>query len=411
MQSTRPARNGVDANRIADVGEKLRTLGTELRFMFPEREHLIQQIIYALITREHVLVSGTFGTAKSDLLLTLFKIFPDAKMFPIELSRFMTEANIIGIPDPKKMREEGIVHYQRDGGILDADFVELDEFLDASEPLLRVLLGILNERQFKRGRQVEDARLHTAVACTNVDPDEALSKQPGLGAVLDRFLFHCKVGYLHAEENRRRMYQKFLNGEAPSVEIKLDDLKYLSWVAVDTNLFSNPYFIEVYDQIVEAFKNQVPGAIISDRRRCKLLQLVAANALLWGRYEIDIEDLMSIRWGLCMGGDTAQYDIFDKVAEPLIKAAKQNVPQNVDELQKKLLAELSLKIPDVSHQCSNDVLVNISRELVRLSKEVEEIKPTIASTEDEKKKVLSAIQKRLEDTTQIILTGGANVQP
>lgn len=397
MQQTRPVNGGIDLNKIAAIGEKLRTLVDELSMIFPERRHLIYQILYALLTKEHVLVFGPYGTGKSDLLHTLFKVFTNARIFSIALSKFMTEGNIIGLPDPKLMREKGEFHYRRDGGILDADFVELDELLDANWPLLRVLLGILNERQFKRGRQIEDAKLHTAVACTNADTEEAIRKQQELGAVIDRFLFHCKVSYLKSEESRRRMYQKFLSGEVPSVQIDLKELQCISDIIVDANQITDPYFIEVYDKIIEEYCKKSNSQIVSDRRKCKLLQLIEANALLYGRYEVVFEDIWAARWGLCMGNDTGQHDLFKSIAQPIIEEAVKKSRQNIDGLQKKLLAELKAKIPEIPKQAGSDELVELSRLLKRLKKEVEDVKPQLASTEDEKRQILKIIEPCMAD--------------
>ncbi|MDO8558558.1 MAG: AAA family ATPase [bacterium] len=392
MKQTRNGKPVVDLSRIAVIGEKLRQMADELILIFPERRHLIQQIIYALLTKEHVLVWGTYGTGKTDLLRTLFGVFRGARIFSIGFSKFMSEASIIGIPDPKRMREQGEVIYRRDGGILDADFAELDELFDSNAPLLRTLLGILNERQFKRGRQAEEAKLHTAVACTNGDPMEELKKHPELGAVVDRFLFQCRVEYLKSAESRRRMYAKFLTGERPSVSIDLDDLKYVSSIVVDANQITDPHFVEVYDELIGAYLKQIPTQVISDRRRCKLLQLVEANALLYGRYEVDFEDLMAIRWGLCTGYDDGQHDPFKAVADPIIAKAKETKKQNIDEVQLKLLAEFKLKIPPCPDSaCSSDKLVELSRQLTKLRKDVSAVKPQLPSTEDEKKKMLASI--------------------
>src|SRR5262249_17560115 len=145
-------------------------------------------------------------------------------LFSIALTKFMSEAHVIGVPDPRELREEGNLRYQRDGGILDAHLVELDEIFDANAPLLRVLLGILNERTFKRGRQIEPANLHSAIASTNGDPEQVIRNAPELGAVIDRFLFISKVNYLANQESRRKMYRKFVEDRRPEVKIPFQDL-------------------------------------------------------------------------------------------------------------------------------------------------------------------------------------------
>ncbi|HSD12500.1 MAG TPA: AAA family ATPase [Patescibacteria group bacterium] len=401
MKHTRLTAISMPLEEAARIGEAIRALIDQLGSIFPEREHLLQQILYALLTKEHVLVFGPHGTGKSDLLHTLFESFEGARVFSIALSKFMSEANIIGIPDPSLMREKGEVRYRRDGGILDADFVELDELFDSNWPLLRVLLGILNERSFKRGRQVEDANLHTAVACTNGAPDQEVKRQPELAAVIDRFLFHCKVGYLKDAGNRCRMYLKYLGGAQPTAKVTLKDLKALSDVVTEANQITDEFIVQVHDRIVTAYSEKAK-VVVSDRRKCKLLQLVEANALLYGRYEIDIEDLAAVKWGLCLGGDDAQHKIFDEEAAKIIAEAKKTRPQSVDEVQAKLLEEYEGKLPSVPAQCPPDQLVEICRQMTALAKSVEDVRPQLPSTLERKKKLLGAIGGRKDAVLQRI---------
>lgn len=390
MRTTKSVSKNFDADRVARISNEMRGLMGQLKAIFPEREVLLDQILYALLTREHVLVFGTFGTGKSDLLHTLFGAFDGARVFSIALSKFMSEANLIGMPDAVRLREKGEVHYNRDGGILDADFAELDELFDSNAPLLRVLLGILNERQFKRGRQVEGANLHTAVACTNGSPDKEVQKQAELGAVVDRFLFQCRVDYLKEAASRQAMYLKYLSGAQPETRVSLDDLKYLSGIVVDANQITDEYLVQVYDRLLEAFVAKT-GKVVSDRRRCKLLQLAEANALLFGRYDVDLEDLLAARWGLCLGGDTKLLKDFDEVAAPIIAEAKAKRPQNVDEVQAKLLAEYETKAPTVPAGCDSGRLVEICRQITALAKQVQEVRPLLPSTLERQKKLLDGL--------------------
>lgn len=405
MKNTKLTKSQIDLQEVGRIGEELRLLIEQLGSIFPERGHLLQQILYALLTKEHVLVFGLHGTGKSDLLHTLFGAFEGSRVFSIALSKFMSEANVIGIPDPALMREKGEVRYRRDGGILDADFAELDELFDSNWPLLRVLLGILNERSFKRGRQVEDANLHTAVACTNGSPENEVKKQPELAAVIDRFLFHCKVNYLKEADSRHAMYLKYLSGAQPSAKITLADLKKVSDIVTDANQIEDEYVVRTHDRLITAFVEKTKIAV-SDRRKCKLLQLVEANALLYGRYEVDLEDLAAIKWGICIGGDDAQHKTFDETSAMIIADAKKERPQSVDEVQTKLLAEYEGKLPpDPPKNAPADHLVELCRLMTTLGKEVEDVRPQLPSTAERKKKLLGTIGKRKDEVLKRIQNG------
>ncbi|MEK7648411.1 MAG: AAA family ATPase [Patescibacteria group bacterium] len=394
----------VDLKRIGEIGTKLRKLIDQMSFIFPARTHLLQQILFALLTRQHVLIFGTYGTGKSDLVNTIFEAFEGCKIFSIELSKFLSESSIFGVPDPKKMREQGEVYYNPEYGILVADFAELDEFFDANDSLLRATLGVLNERHFKRGRQFEWAKLHSAIASTNGDPRATVKNKPELGAVVDRFLFQCRVGYVQTKEQRLRMYEKYLSGEKPSVKLTLEELKHISGIVVDANQIDDPEFLVVYDDVVEAYKAKMGTGIleISDRRRCRLLQICEANALLYGRYEVTFEDIYAVKWGLCTGGEQAHIDAFDSVAKPIIEKAVEARKQNIDELQVKLLAELKQQVPQLPQNPTSDDLVTTMKGCKDLRAKVADIKPLLQSTEQEKNRILAQIDKISASTLEKI---------
>ncbi|OPZ91080.1 MAG: ATPase RavA [bacterium ADurb.Bin425] len=396
---------GLDPAKLALFSEQMKQLEAELKNIFPEREHLVSQLVFALLSREHVLVHGVFGTGKSDLLSALYSCFETPTVFSIALNKFMSESHVIGVPNPKQMREEGVLNYQREGGILDAHLVELDEVLDANAPLLRVLLGILNERTFKRGRQIEKALLHTAVASTNGDPVAVVKSAPELGAVIDRFIFIAKVNYLESAESRRRMYAKFVSDQRPSVRISFDDLVAVSNLVCGTEIALDAEFLAVYDEVIQAYRKAYEKdqtVKISDRRACKLIKLVRASAAINGRSEVSFEDLYAVRWGLCVGNDRSQHETFMKVAKPIVDKAIEQKKQSFDEVCVQLLKKYESEIPTLDDKTplSNDELVQLIRQVGALDKQIRDVKPQLPSNLDYQKKMrerLSALSAKLND--------------
>lgn len=398
--TTIPTPATVDMPRVARFVALLNQLRAELKEIFMERDVLIDQIIYALLTRENVLVFGNYGTGKTDLTTTLFERFVGSTIFNIELNKFMSEGHVVGMPNIKKIREEGTVEYTTDGGILSAHFVELDEIFDANAPLLRVLLGVLNERHFKRGRQFEKANLLTAIGCTNGDPAAQVRRSPELAAVIDRFLFQSEVKYLDDAQNRLRMYAKYLHGQKPSVEIDLAELLYVSGVVTGANQVTQMYPIEVFDQVLTAFKKDFPSIIVSDRRACKLIKLMEASALLFGRYEVDIEDVTAIKYGLCMGGSQNQFEGFQRIVDPIIEQANQARAQSIDEVQLRLLERLQSQAPVVIDGLDDAGLVRLRRELRAYRREVEDVKPQLSTTQAIQRQIISDIDSKITNVDE-----------
>lgn len=389
----------MDAQQLTTFGEHMRQLIAEAGQLFPEREHLIHQIAYALLTREHVLVHGVFGSAKTALTNIIFGAFVDQQTFSIALTKFMTEAHVIGVPDVKELRDTGVLHYRTEGGLIEANFAELDELLDAAPPLLRVLLGILLERRFKRGKQIEVARLHTAIATTNGEPEHSLQAAPELGAVLDRFLFRSKIEYLKQPDSRLRMYRNFLRGAPLGVQIPFERLQAAADLVEDLclSVLNDPDMVGTYDQLIEAYRAAKTGHEISDRRACLLLKLIGASAVLHGRSACTVEDLMAVRWGLCIGNDPQQHEVFDQVARPIVDTAILARQQTLDQVQRKLLDEYAARIPTVPPHCSTEDLVDLYKRCHALRKDIEGVKPQLPSTTERQQTLLGSVSKLIED--------------
>ncbi|MCX6758602.1 MAG: AAA family ATPase [Candidatus Nealsonbacteria bacterium] len=401
-----------DSKKIAETLRSIRELQEQLNRMFPERETLITQLIYALLTREHVLVFGTYGTGKSLLIGRFFKAFIGGKFFSVELSKYMTESNLIGMPNPKKMREDGIVWYETKNTMIDSDLVELDEVLDANACTLRTTLGILNERRFNRGPQTETAVLHTAVASTNANPEEVVQKTPALGAVIDRFLLQTEVKWLEGDESRCRMLEQYLCGSQPTVQIPFEDVKALA-EAVDNVEFNDLAIIKLYNQILQGCKSKI-GRVISDRRACQALKLAKANALLSGRQVVSPDDLYATMWAFCYGHDAKSQEDFKVVAKPLIEKAMAELKPDMMNTQMMLLDELEKKLANLKSGNGNGSSAHIPEELLlthrgllRLQSDIGKIQPGYVAVKERRDRLLTSVGAASKEVSRLMAGEGA----
>ena len=397
--------NGASPRKIEQTVDAIRELQEQLNYIFPERDTLITQFVYALLTREHVLVFGTFGTGKSLLVGRFFKALEGSSFFSIELSKYMNESNLIGMPNPKLMRDSGEIEYQLKGTIVTANLAELDEIFDANPCTLRTMLGILNERRFHRGPQSVDADLHTAVASTNADPEAEVRDKQTLGAVVDRFLLQTKVEYLESDDSRCRMFEQYLCGSKPTIQIPFADIKAVAQ-AVDEVRFTDLALIKLYNKILQCFKKET-SRVISDRRACQALKLAKASALLAGRQEVIADDLYATMWAFVYGHDAALQKKFKEIAKPLIdKAMKEQQPDMV-QTQMKLLEELGKQLPKLNGSGSNgthtmDELAGMLRLLIKLEKEIGGIKPSTTTVAERKKQMMDAIKATDIEVSKLI---------
>jgi MoxR-like ATPase len=137
----------------------------------------------AVMSGEHLLLTGKPGTGKSAFARQFFACF-EGEVFAYQFSRFTSESDVFGIPSPERLMRDGIPVYPTTALPFRARFYFLDELFDASDVLLRTLLGILNERRFFRMDPPIEVCLETAIATSN-----ALRLTEQTEAVQDRFLF------------------------------------------------------------------------------------------------------------------------------------------------------------------------------------------------------------------------------
>src|ERR1051325_2458898 len=134
-----------------------------------ERETLVELIVLAAVAQEHLLVIGPPGTAKSVAVHRVAETI-GGQYFEYLLGRFTEPNEIFGPIDLNKLRA-GIVEVETTGMLPEAEVAFLDEIFLGSTAILNTLLGILNERVFRRGATVRTCPLRLCVGATNALPD------------------------------------------------------------------------------------------------------------------------------------------------------------------------------------------------------------------------------------------------
>ena len=151
-----------------------------------ERDALVEVLFLAAIAGEHVLVVGPPGTAKSQVVRRVAEQL-GGSYFEYLLGRFTEPNEIFGPVDLRKLRE-GTVEIETAGMLPEADIAFIDEVFLGSTAILNTLLGILNERTFRRGSTVIEVPLRLCVGASNSMPTD-----PSLAAFADRFLVRMFV--------------------------------------------------------------------------------------------------------------------------------------------------------------------------------------------------------------------------
>ncbi|MEM7245889.1 MAG: AAA family ATPase [Acidobacteriota bacterium] len=291
-----------------------------------EREALLQAIALAAVAGEHVLVIGPPGTAKSEAVRR-FTGAIGGTCFEYLLGRFTEPSEIFGPVDLRKLRD-GVVETRTDGMLPEADVAFLDEVFQGSTAILNTLLGILNERRFRRGQATITCPLRLCVAASN-----ALPEDEALAAFGDRFLLR-----LFVEPIGDTMLEDLLTagwslrgGSAPTESATLADLDLLSRAVRDVDLET------VRPELATAVRLlRGVGLTLSDRRVIKLQGLVAAACVLDGRSTATTADL----WPLVFAVPTAPEQALarDTLAPLLEGSSNTSLPDAAEAASRGLLA-------------------------------------------------------------------------
>ncbi|MEU8183498.1 AAA family ATPase [Micromonospora sp. NPDC049047] len=245
------------------------------------REVVAEVVALSAVAGEHVLVIGAPGTAKSEAVRRTADQL-GGRYFEYLLGRFTEPSEIFGPVDLRRLRE-GTVEFETAGMLPEAEVAFLDEVFLGSTAVLNTLLGILNERVFRRGSTLLPCPLRVCVGAANSLPDD-----PALAAFADRFLARVFV--------------------TPVPDARLDELLEVGWqtgaqpaeppgsllAAVDrlSRAAGGCDLQGVRGPLATAIRQlRQAGVPLSDRRVVRSQRLVAAAAALDGRTTASADDL------------------------------------------------------------------------------------------------------------------------
>lgn len=319
----------------------IETAFAHLRAHFIGRDAVLEQILYALLTREHALIIGDRGLAKSRLARSIFAQFEGSRpTFSLQLTRSTSVGQLVGGLDLQAF-ERGTYIHNLDGYIVRAHFAFLDELFDANDFVLRSLNGILNEREFLNGPQIEPAALHTAIGTTNFMRDTRESR-----AVLDRLLFKCVVHRAESTLQRFAIRREFITSHGGTVNPPPGKVVPYAWLnkvskiihgeVPDHTIRVPAHILIMLDQIISDFEREVNEKraeerfVYSDRSKNKAIHVVMASALRSGRNVAEVRDLAALQYLIPTVGSFEEEEVFDHALNLTLKAFTSRERESVD---------------------------------------------------------------------------------
>ncbi len=165
-----------------------------------EREFVVEIIQIALLAREHVLLMGPPGNAKSlisDVILGNIsnEETGNGSYYKIQMTPETTMSETHGPLDYVKLSSTSKYERIYEEGMLMSRNVFVDEIFDSRANALRNLLMLMNERAHAQGPRIIKGKIETIIAATNRYISEVYETAgtDGPKAVIDRFAFSIFV--------------------------------------------------------------------------------------------------------------------------------------------------------------------------------------------------------------------------
>ncbi|MGY6648575.1 AAA family ATPase [Wenyingzhuangia sp. IMCC45574] len=322
-----------------DKINQLQQVLNHVKETFVGKDHIIDLLGICLIAQENLFLYGPPGTAKSAIVKELSKTLK-GKTFEYLLTKFTEPNELFGPFDIRKLKEGDLVT-NTDGMLPEATLIFLDELFNANSAILNSLLMVLNEKVFKRGKEVKNIPALISIgASNNLPEDEALQ------ALFDRFLIRVKCDnvapdYLKEVLNAGWKLQQNKDKKLPTIDVSIIKELQSDLLSIDVAPIQKEY-IEMISRLRNA------GIQVSDRRAVKLQKLVAASALICKRDKAILSDLWVFRY---TWENNEQREILNNIVESIIKG-------DVEEQQHPRALENNLPDPD---EIYNDVMDLLSK--------------------------------------------------
>ena len=270
-----------------------------------DRALITETVALCAVAGEHLLVIGPPGTAKSEAVRRVAQQL-GGRYFEYLLGRF-TEPNEIFGPVDLRLLREGIVAIETTGMLPEADVAFLDEVFLGSTAILNTLLGILNERSFRRGSTATTCPLRVCVGAANSLPDD-----PALAAFADRFVARVFIEPVSDSRLEELLETGWAAGGPDAASTVRTPGSATSLLASVDRLALGARQCDltlVRPTLARAVRRlRAAGVPLSDRRAIRLQRLVAAAAVIDGRMVAGDNDL----WVLPLVAPTADTQVLTR---------------------------------------------------------------------------------------------------
>lgn len=322
----------IESERFTVAAARFAAFFSELGRTFVERAELLAQTALGLLGREHCLMTGPPGTAKSGVASAVLSRIVDEKsrapsLFARQSTESTVQTDLVGPINFKTLMETGRTAHFTDEGMLGAVHALLDEVFDGRDMLLRSTLNVLQERELKQGGRTTRGQIECALMTSNRYLAEVLEgSRETLLAFVDRIAFVSFIPKGFGDETSLpRVLKRQLGQGAPfTTDLTIQDLDALQAVVdavpiPDAVLERLGKLLALFDeelaQTTRSDPQFLPTRYLSTRtavRLGKLLRAVCVFDRIFFRQDreltVDHNDIKGLRYSLVLAGRDARQE-------------------------------------------------------------------------------------------------------
>lgn len=188
----------ISESKINELLNKLPQLQKEIAKVIVGQDHVIEEMIIALMAGGHCLLEGVPGLAKTLMVRTLSQAL-DLSFRRIQFTPDLMPSDIVGTEILEEDHATGKRFFKFNKGPLFANIVLADEINRTPPKTQSALLEAMQEFEVTYGGQTYPLDRPFFILATQ-NPIEQAGTYPLPEAQLDRFLLYIKIGYPTAQE-------------------------------------------------------------------------------------------------------------------------------------------------------------------------------------------------------------------
>jgi MoxR-like ATPase len=286
----------VSADRVAEGRERI--LG-ELRKVIVGQDEVVEQVLIALFTGGHCLITGVPGLAKTLLIKTLADIL-DLEFKRIQFTPDLMPSDITGTEILDEEEGTRVLRFVK--GPIFANIILADEINRTPPKTQAALLEAMQEFHVTAAGRTYPLEMPFFVLATQ-NPIELEGTYPLPEAQLDRFMFNVVIKYL-SEDDEVTVVTRTTGTESEVAQRILNGEDILRFQEISRQVVVAEEIARYTVRLVAASRPGTPGGLDFVDKWVKwgaglrgsqaIIRGAKARALMHGRYHVSIKDVQAL---------------------------------------------------------------------------------------------------------------------